>query len=293
MKRRIAWILLGIMMMGTAACSASAETVAAAPKAQTGTAAVGDMQMDYAVFGTGSRTLVILPGLAIHSVMSAADAVASAYQEFTGEYTVYVFERASRISDGYSVRDMARDTALAMQSLGIEKADIFGASMGGMIAQYMAIDYPQMVSKLILGSTQSRANAAAAQVLEGWIALAEKRDEQALLASFADSVYSQATLAVYREMLITSNAGITEDEYNRFIILANACRQFDCYEELSKIQCPVLVLGSEGDRVLTADASREIAEALNCEIYIYPDTYGHAVYDEAADYKDRMLTFLN
>ncbi len=248
--------------------------------------------MDYIVFGNGEKAFVILPGLSIHSVMGAADAIAAAYADFTEKYTVYVFDRARDIEEGYTVRNMAEDTATAMQSLQITDADVFGASQGGMIAMYLAIDHPELVHTLILGSTLAKPNDTFEQVLEEWIHLAEKKEEVGLLESFADKVYSATTLESYRESLISSNLGISDEEYRRFIILAEACRTFDCYDELSSIRCPVLVIGSAGDRVVTAEGSEQIAEALDCEIYLYDDSYGHGVYDEAADYKQRCLDFL-
>ena len=250
------------------------------------------MKMDYIKFGSGKKAFVILPGLSIHSVMGLEDEIAEAYKEFSEEYTVYVFDRARDIQEGYSIRDMARDTAASMKKLKIKNADVFGASQGGMIVLYLAIDYPELVHKMILGSTLARRNDQADRVIGEWIRLAKKRDELALLNSFADQVYSENTLQLYREMLITTNKGISEEEYQRFIILAEACKTFDCTDELSKIKCEVLVIGSEGDRVVTVEGSKEIAEALDCEIYIYDDSYGHGVYDEALDYKKRCLEFL-
>ena len=50
---------------------------------------------------------------------------------------------------------MALDIAAAMDTLGIKNADIFGVSQGGMIAQYLAIDRPDLVNKLVLAVTLS------------------------------------------------------------------------------------------------------------------------------------------
>ncbi|MBQ2617108.1 MAG: alpha/beta hydrolase, partial [Synergistaceae bacterium] len=59
--------------------------------------------------------------------------------------------------------------------------------------------------------------------------------------------------------------------------------------------CPVLVLGSNDDRVLGGEASVQIMESLKvksgCELFMY-DGYGHAAYDIAPDYRERMLKFL-
>ena len=107
--------------------------------------------MKHITFGNGKKNLVIIPGLSIHSVMGLRDMIEQAYQVFTDEYTVYVFDREENIAEGYTVREMAADTAKAMKALHIEKADVFGASQGGMIAMYLAIDHPKLVHSLILG----------------------------------------------------------------------------------------------------------------------------------------------
>ncbi len=250
------------------------------------------MKMDYIKFGNGAESFVILPGLSIHSVMRYAQAIEEAYKDFTNKYTVYVFDRAKNISDGYTVKDMAEDTAQKMKALGIQKADVFGASQGGMIALHLAIDYPQLVNKMILASTLAKPNDTFNEVLEEWIDLAEKKKETELISSFVDRVYSEQTLSAYRDVLISSEAGITDEEYRRFLILAKACRTYDCSAEISDIKCPVFVIGCEGDRVATAQASSQIAKTLNCKFYIYGKSYGHAVYDEAPNYKQRCLDFL-
>ncbi len=247
--------------------------------------------MKHITFGNGKKNLVIIPGLSIHSVMGLRDMIEQAYQVFTDEYTVYVFDREENIAEGYTVREMAADTAKAMKALHIEKADVFGASQGGMIAMYLAIDHPKLVHSLILGSTLARPNETISGMVEEWIRLAEKKDERGLLESFVDHVYSKTTLEAYRDVLISSNLGITEEEYGRFLILAKACRTFNCFSELRRIQCPVFVIGAEGDDVVTAAGSREIAKELGCKLYLYGGEFGHGVYDEAPDYKERCLAF--
>ncbi len=299
MKRLISALIAGALLLGLAACQSGGQpeptaepTAAPAAAASVKTVSSGGMEMDYIVFGSGEKTFVILPGLSVHSVMGSAEAIAEAYKDFAGEYTVYLFDRAKDIPDGYSVRDMAADTAEAMKALGLENADVFGASQGGMIAQYLAIDHPELVHKMILGSTLAKPNDGFNNIVDEWISLAEKKDETGLLESFVDSVYSEATLESYRDTLISMNGNISDGEYARFIILAGACKGFDCYDELSKVRCPVLVIGSEGDGVVGAEGSEQIASALGCELYLYDKSYGHGVYDEAPDYRQRCLDFL-
>ncbi len=294
-------LLTSILAIGLLGCKSNREdkemsesTPQVETKAEVKTVKLDNVEMDYAVFGTGSKSFVIIPGLSIHSVMPLAESIAEAYASFEDEYTVYVFDRAKNIKEGYSVLDAANDTASVMKELNIENADIFGASQGGMIAQYIAINHPELVHKLVLGSTLARSTSAFNEVVDEWINLAQNKEEEKLLESFVDHVYSASTLEAYRDVLISSNLGITDEEYDRFIILATACKNFDDYDELNKITCPTLVLGSNGDEVVGVEGSKELAEKIeNAELYLYEDTYGHGVYDEAADYKQRCLDFFH
>lgn len=85
------------------------------------------------------------------------------------KYTVYVFSRRNRLPEGFSTRDMAADQAEAMKLLGISRADVMGVSQGGMIAQYLATDYPDMVNKLVLAVTLARQNETIREAVGAWI----------------------------------------------------------------------------------------------------------------------------
>ena len=120
------------------------------------TVETGSCTMRYFQFGTGPKPMVILPGLSVQSVMNAADAVANAYRSMAQDFTVTAFDRRPELPAAYSVSDMARDTAAAMSALGLGGAYLFGASQGGMIALLIALDHPELVRKLALGSTAAR-----------------------------------------------------------------------------------------------------------------------------------------
>ncbi len=234
-------------------------------------------EMRYIKFGKGGKNLVVIPGLSVKSVLLSEEQIVSAYSPFENDYTVYLFDRRLNMPENYTVYGMANDTAAVMTALGLEDVCLFGVSQGGMIAQCIAVDHPALVSKLVLGSTAARAAG-------GGI----KADAREFLnALYADEFISKLGIA---EAL--SNVEITDDEEKRFKITSKAADGFDLTDKLSRIKCPVLVIGASNDGIIPSSASAELAELTGGELYMYGAPYGHAVYDEAPDYKARVLEFL-
>lgn len=248
-------------------------------------------EMDFFRFGKGDQPFVIIPGLSLKSVMGAADAIAGAYQRFTEAYTVYVLDRRSQLPPAYSIQDMARDTAEALGRIGLKQVCLFGASQGGMIAQCIAAGFPDLVRKTVLGSTAARITAHSAEVIRHWIRLAEEKKISELNRNFAETVYTENFYQKYKDLILAAGEGVTGRDLERFMILGRSIEGFDVLNELDKISCPVLVLGADEDRIFGPEPSLEIAARLSCTCYIYKG-FGHAVYDEAPDYQDRILTFL-
>ncbi len=249
--------------------------------------------MDYFSFGHGEKTLVILPGLSVQSVMASADAVAEAYQPLTDAFTIYVFDRRNELPATYSVSQMAQDTAEALETLGLEQVNLFGASQGGMMALEIAIHHPQLVRRLALGSTSAEITPEQFGTIDNWIGLAREKDAEGLYLAFGEALYPTEVFEQSRELLCALAATVTDEDLARFVILAEGMRGFSA-DDVEKISCPVLILGSSDDRVLGGDASKQIAQRLSghteTELFLY-DGYGHAVYDTAPDYKDRLSRF--
>lgn len=250
----------------------------------------GTTEMDYVVFGNGKKPLVMIPGLNVRGVKGAALSLAYMYRIFAKEYRVYVFDRKEHIPEGYTVREIAEDVAEAMRTLDITNADVFGVSQGGMIAQYLAIDHPELVHKLVLGVTLSRNNATVEQVIANWISMAERNDFDGFVRDMLVKMYSDAYIRKYRLMMPLVAKFSKPKDFGRFIILAKACLTCNSYDELDRIKCPVLVLGGKQDKIVTGEASEEIAERLKCERYMYEDL-GHAAYEEAKDFNKRIYEF--
>ena len=259
-----------------------------------GSIPIAGTTMDYIRFGTGSRTLVILPGLGdgLRSVKGTAVPMALMYRIFAKDFTVYAFSRRAGLPQGYTTRDMARDQAAAMDQLGIGRADVFGVSMGGMIAQYLAIDFPEKVKKLILAVTSARPNPVLEDAIGEWVALAEKGDHSAFMDSNLRRIYSESYYRRNKWMIPLVGRLTKPKSYEGFFIQANACLAHNAYESLNRIQAKTLVIGGEKDLALGGDASREMAALIpRAELFVYPE-WGHGLYEEAGDFNQRVLDFM-
>lgn len=253
---------------------------------------LSDIHMDYITFGYGTKPLIMIQGLNTNGIKGAGISLAFMYRIFAKDYKVYLFDRRTDISYDITVEDLANDIAAAMDELNIKNADILGVSMGGMIAQYIAINRPDLVHKMVLAVTLCRNNETVISVINNWVNLTIKEDYKTLITDMAEKMYSEKYLKRYRLFLPLLTLLQKPKDKQRFITLAKACLTCSTYENLDKIKCPILVIGGGEDKIVGKNACVEIAEKTGCKIHIY-DNLGHAAYEEAKDFNKMVYDFFN
>lgn len=262
--------------------------------AKNGSVKIDNTDMHYVSFGHGSKNLIVLPGLSdgLLTVKGKALLLASPYIKYISDYTVYLFSRKNDMPEGYSIRDMAADQAKALEALGITKTSVMGVSQGGMIAQFMAIDYPELIEKLIIAVSAPRVNEMVHSNVSSWIEMAKRGDHKSLMIDVAEKGYSEKYLKAYRIAYPLMGFMGKPRNYNRFFVNANAILQFDASEELDKIVCPTYIIAGDKDKTVGINASYELHEKINdSELYVY-EGLGHAAYEEAKDFYGRVFEFL-
>lgn len=263
-------------------------------QAKNGIIPMGETEMEYIRFGTGKKVLIMLPGLGdgLRTMKGTALPMALMYRSLAKDYTVYAFSRLSKLPQGYTTRDMARDQVKAMDALGIEKADYLGVSMGGMISQHLAAEHPERVGKLVLVVTAARPNPILTESVLEWISQARDDDHTALMDSNLRKIYSEDYYRKNKWMIPFVGKLTKPKSYDRFFVQANACLTHDCFDRLSRIQSPTLVMGGGQDKTL-GEASSEIAEQIpNAHLKIY-ERWGHGLYEEEKTFLPNVLEFLN
>lgn len=262
--------------------------------AKNGKLTLGNTDMDYVRFGSGEKVLIMLPGLGdgLTTVKGTALPMAVMYRIFAKDYTVYMFSRKNDLPAGVTTRDMARDQAEAMEVLGIQKADVVGVSMGGMIAQHLAIDYPERIGKLVLAVTSARANPVLIDSVKEWMAHARMGDHTALMDSNVKKIYSDAYYRKNKWLVPVMGKVTKPKSYDRFLKQAEACLNHDAFHGLERIQAPTLVIGGEKDRVLGSEAAREIAARIPGAQLLMYEKWGHGVYEEETTFNRSVQSFL-
>lgn len=151
-----------------------------------------EKSMDYVTFGKGKDPLVIIPGLGdgLQTVRGMAQMIALTYREFAKVYKVYVFSRINELRQGYTTRDMAADVAEAMEVLNITSAYVMGISQGGMIIQWLAVDFPEKVEKLVLAVTTAKLSNLGRERISRWLNLSQSGTYKDLMIDIARHSYT-------------------------------------------------------------------------------------------------------
>lgn len=249
--------------------------------------------LDYIRFGSGKRTLVMIPGVGdgLKTVAGMALPFALLYRALTRDFTVYAFSRGRKLAPNTSTRDMAAELNAAMDTLGLRRCAVLGVSQGGMIAQWLAIDHPDKVEKLVLAVTLARPNDTVRDVIARWSAMAERGDYRGIMLDTAERSYSEKRLRQARLSARLMGDFGKPKSFDRFQIQAASCITHDAWEELPRIACPTLVIGGTDDRIVTGRASEELAARIpGAGLFLY-EGLGHGLYEEAPDFVRRAADF--
>ena len=249
--------------------------------------------MDYVRFGSGKTILVMLPGLGdgLKTVKGMALIFTAMYRSIRKDFTTYIFSRRNNIEYGTTHKDYSDDLNEAFEQLDIKDAYLMGVSQGGMIAQRFALDHEDKLKGLVLVVTSSHINETIDTTVNSWIKMAKNDDYQGIMLDIAKLSYSEKTLNKQLKYLKhLGNIGKPKS-FDRFIIEAEAIFKHDTYNELKNIKCPTLILGGKEDKIVTPEASIEMASLIPNNKLVMYDGLGHALYEETPDFIKQLKEF--
>ncbi len=262
--------------------------------AKNGIITIDNTNAYYISFGKGKKNLIIIPGVGdgLKLVKGLAIPFSMMYKVFCEDYRVYVFSRRNNLPKGFSTEDMANDIINHMEELKINSADFVGVSQGGMIAQYIAINAPKKVNKLVLAVTVPRSNKILEDSINTWIQMAKNKNYKGIMLDTAEKSYIGKYLEKQRKLCRFLGLFGKNATYDRFINEAESCLKHNALKKLKEIKSPTLVIGAKQDKVLGVSGSEVLAKNIpNSELYIY-DEYSHGVYEQAKDFNQKVLNYL-
>ncbi len=195
----------------------------------------------------------------------------------------------------YSIAGMAADSAAVLDAAGIERADIFGISMGGMIAQEFALQYPERVGKLILGCTACggpKVVRAEAEVNTLLLDRAKMPMEEAIQAGVPFIYDSNTSRDLIEEDLVIRRR--TFPEPRAYTAQLQGILAWASYDRLQNIRAPTLVIHGATDRLVPPGNGKLIAETIPGAKFVLIDNASHIfTTDQAERSNAEVLSFLN
>lgn len=193
-----------------------------------------------------------------------------------------------------TVRDLAVATLGLLDDVGVGRAAVMGRSMGGMIAQELALLAPDRVSALVLVATTPRADRHLTEVFELWARMAELglptevRHRSSLLWCLgARALEGTGRARAYLR------AKSTSDRPTDYARQARACAAHDALERLPGLRIPTLVIGGEEDRLTPPPHARALAEAIPGARLRILEGVGHLPYlEDPETFAKDVLEFL-
>lgn len=268
---------------------------------------VNGININYKVEGEGEPLILVM------GFTGTGQAWFFQTRAFKKYYKVVTFDnrgvgKTDKPSEPYTMKTMADDTIGLMDHLGIDKAHILGASMGGLIAQEVAINYPERVGKLILAVTftglPSNAERVgevaeiASEVLKAWGIPQDFRDEDVTSLDAVGLLSRIITLAfnrrLYRMILVPM-----AKPYARWVGSKNIMGQMKAFvdsstlDRLHTIQAPTLVMPGTEDKLLPPRSSDLIASRIPNAKLVKVEGGSHAFLVEMrGSFNKEVLDFL-
>jgi pimeloyl-ACP methyl ester carboxylesterase len=200
--------------------------------------------------------------------------------------------RSSTPDGPFQIVDFAADTIALIDALGLERPHVVGSSMGGAIAQELALAHPDRVRSLVLNGTWCRGDRFLHEVFRNWMWSAQKADSirdflvTVNLWCFSPRIWNDGTMDGWIDAAAASPYAQSVDAFCRS---AQALIEHDSADRIGAISAPALVTVGELDLCLPARYSEAIAERIPGARVVVVPAVGHQPFQEVPDDYNPLL----
>ncbi len=202
------------------------------------------------------------------------------------------------MSEPYTLADLADDAAAVLSTLGVQRAHVVGISMGGFVAQQVALRHPDLVEKLVLVATSAGGSTHVPPNPE-MMALLGQPDLQLEAGERRRRTYARIAAPGYFEShpadwdRVADNARHRPQRQESYFRQLQAGMTNDVSGQLDHIQAPTLVVHGEVDPLVVAENGRYLAQHIKgARLILYPNTGHIVIVERAEDFNRDVLAFL-
>jgi pimeloyl-ACP methyl ester carboxylesterase len=259
-------------------------------------ASIGEINMYYEVHGDG-EPLVLIQGLSLDSSWWT-----NQIPVFSQKYRVIVFDnrgvgQTNCPDSPYSTEMMADDTVALLKALSVTDAHILGFSMGGMVAQQIALKYPKIVKSLILVTTAAKFPARARHLTQLWLKMLEEQvSPETRLRDVCLWVFTDRFFEDNEQVTAAVNLGLNQPYPQSecgFAGQVAALLQHNTQDQISQITVPTLVLVGKDEIFIPVNFSAQLAANIpNAELIVL-ERGGHNYWAETPEqFNQAVMQFL-
>jgi 3-oxoadipate enol-lactonase len=199
--------------------------------------------------------------------------------------------QSTKPDQDFGMADLARDVVRLLRALGVERAHLVGLSLGGMVAQQFALDYPLAVASLVLADTLCATPAEFHHIGSAALQFIEENSMAAVAAARITNAFSDAVNPVMRDYFIDR---VARNDKVAYVRAARAAFGFSACERLGEIAAPTLVVVGDQDRVTPPVLSEDIAARIRGARLVRIAGAGHiSNLERPAEFNRVVLDFLS
>jgi 3-oxoadipate enol-lactonase len=205
-------------------------------------------------------------------------------------YDTHGHGKSSAPSGPYTVEKLGYQALNLLDHIGLERASFCGISMGGIIGQWLAINFPERIDKLILADTAAKIGTS--ETWDNRIETVLRDGLNSLIPGLLERWFTPRFHAAHAEIAAATVAMVSATNVQGYVACCAALRDADFRSSLQAIRSPTLVIAATNDPVTTPQDGRFLAEAIPGARYVELAA-AHLSNVEAADeFNAALLGFL-
>lgn len=243
-------------------------------------------QLYFRQMGNGS------PLLLLHGLLMNGDMFEPVLESLSKRHCVLIpdlrgFSRSGHLAPPYTVEQHTNDLAQLLKTMSISSTAVLGYSQGGLVAQQLSLDHPDLVSHLVLCCTFSYNQITLREKIEGLIM-------PWLIQFFNPRQFAQMFKGLTPEQVEHLETIIASNNKTRMIEATKIMLKFDSRHRLGSIKCPTLILAGEADTAVPMHHARMLARGIpDAKIVVIPNAGHEMIWTHGTRLMNDLESFLS